>query len=706
MYKNDNNWYELEDVMKTYRILDNFELINKKKKESYYNVACVFDIETSSFYINEEKNACMYCWVFGINGKCVRGRTWEDFMKLITTLRHRYKLDLTRRLIIYVHNLAYEFQWIRNLFQWEKIFSIEQRRPLYALTKDGIEFRCSYMLSGYSLESVGNNLTKYKVNKMVGDLDYDLIRHSTTPLTDKEWGYVMNDGLVVMSYIQEEIERMGDITKIPLTKTGYVRLYCRESCLKDSNRVQYNKLMSRLTLSLNEYEELKRVYSGGFTHANNKYVNKTMSKVASFDFTSSYPTVMISEKYPMTKPRKVEIKNKEQFLKMLDNYCCMFDIQFKDITSKVDFEHYISRSKCDYIDGYVLDNGRVVKASILSTSLTELDFKIIEKMYDWKSMKIANFYIMEKAYLPKELISVILKLYENKTTLKGVEDKVVEYMISKCMLNSIYGMCVTDICRDEFLYDGDWKTIECSKESLLKEYNYSKSRFLYYAWGVWVTAYARYNLFTGILECKDDYIYSDTDSIKILNYENHSQYFKEYNDNILKKLSNCLKYYNIPIKRVKPKTIKGVEKPLGVWDFEGVYDYFKTLGAKRYMYIQDNEPHITISGVKKSNGVEYLKYKFKTNENILNHFTNNLLFPSEYAIGRGKNKVVKSGTGKLTHIYIDEYRTGIVKDYLGNENTFRELSSVFMEKASYDMTLEEDFWNFICGFDLTKHYIK
>lgn len=699
-YHNDTTWKNLNDL------LEDFQLIEKKKKESYYNVASVFDIETSSFYIGEEKNACMYCWVFGINGKCIRGRTWDEFLEVINTLINRYDLSKEKRFIIYVHNLAYEFQWIRKLFKWEKIFSIEQRRPLYAITTSGIEFRCSYMLSGYSLESVGNNLTKYKINKMVGDLDYDLIRHSTTPLSDKEWGYVMNDGLVVMSYIQEEIERMGDITKLPLTKTGYVRLLCRDNCLKGANKYNYSKMISRLTLTLNEYEELKRVYSGGFTHANNKYVNKIMNNVASFDFTSSYPTVMISEKYPMTKPRKIEIKSKEQFLKLLDTYCCMFDIQFNDLKSIVDFEHYISRSKCSFIDGYVLDNGRVVKAKILRTALTELDFKIIEKMYTWKSMKICNFYVMEKAYLPKELINVILKLYGNKTTLKGVEDKVVEYLVSKGMLNSIYGMCVTDICRDEFIYDNDWSTIQCDKDALLNEYNYSKTRFLYYAWGVWVTAYARYNLFSGILECKDDYIYSDTDSIKILNYKEHDDYFNKYNSDIIRKLSLCLRHYNIPINKVKPKTIKGVEKPLGVWDFEGVYESFKTLGAKRYMYVQDNDCHITISGVKKKNGIEYLKHKYKTNENILKHFTNGLLFPAEYSVGRGKDKQIKNATGKLTHIYIDDERKGKVIDYLGNENTFHELSSVFMEKASYDLSLEEDFWEFICGFDLTPHYIK
>ena len=62
-------------------------------------------------------------------------------------------------------------------------------------------------------------------------MDYSLIRHSNTELTEKELGYCINDVLVVVAYIQETIEREGNITKIPLTKTGYVRNYTRNNCM-------------------------------------------------------------------------------------------------------------------------------------------------------------------------------------------------------------------------------------------------------------------------------------------------------------------------------------------------------------------------------------------------------------------------------------------------------------------------------------------
>ena len=272
------------------------------------NISCSFDIETTSFYNNTEKQAIMYEWSFCINGVCIIGRTWDEFLLLINKLINRYKLDENKHLIIYVHNLSYEFQFIRKLFIWKKVFSLDERKPIQAITMDGIEFRCSYMLSGYSLENLSKQLTKYKVEKLVGDLDYSLIRHSNTELAEKELGYCINDVLVVVAYIQETIEREGNITKIPLTKTGYVRNYTRNNCMYngDTNKYKnFRKIISALTIEPEEYILCKQAFAGGFTHANPLYSGEIMRNVDSFDFSSSYPYVIMSEKFPMSKGQSI-----------------------------------------------------------------------------------------------------------------------------------------------------------------------------------------------------------------------------------------------------------------------------------------------------------------------------------------------------------------------------------------------------------------
>lgn len=691
------NIYDIKDI------LCDIEFV-KKKKTLLSNAPIVFDIEATSFYNeNREKCATMYAWVFGINGKCCVGRSWGEFLDALQLIKNRYGINENKHLVIYVHNLAYEFQFFRHYFKWSNVFSIEERKPIYAITSDGFEFRCSYILSGYSLESVGKNLNRYKINKSVGDLNYDLMRHSKTNLSSKEWGYIIHDGLVVMAYIQEEIENCGGINNIPLTQTGYVRQLCRNNCLKGQYKFEYSKLIkTHLQLTADDYRQLKRAFMGGFTHANINYVGKVVENVTSFDFTSSYPTVLIAEKFPMGKPRREVITTSYDFIRLIHSgRACLFDITFENISSRVGHENYISRSRCIDAKNYILNNGRIVEADSITLTLTEQDYLIIEDMYEWDSIKIGNFKTMPKDYIPKPLIETILKLYNDKTALKGLDGYEVEYNKSKQLLNSLYGMCCTDICRDEIIYDDGWSKITVDIHEKIKDYNKDTLRFLFYAWGVWVSAYARRNLFSGINEFKGDYVYSDTDSIKVLNVENHMEYLNTYNKEITRKLKKCLKHYNIDGALICPQTIRGTPKPLGVWDLDGHYKQFKTLGAKRYMTVDDNgDFNITIAGVSKKAGKEYLKYRYKSVDNIFKAFTDDLEFPKQYI----KDGQVLNGSGKLLHTYIDILRRGTMVDYNGVEGTYSELSAVHLEPTEYCLSLDYTFKQLIKGVRLGELY--
>ena len=664
----------------------------KKGKVYYYNIPCAFDIETTSFYDNGEKVGLMYIWQFGINGHIFIGRLWDEFIELLNKLKAAFDVNIENRLVIYVHNLAFEFQFIRKLFRWYNVFSIDSRKPIYATTCYGFEFRCSYLLSGYSLAKVGENLTKYKCKKLVGDLDYTLKRHNKTPLTNEELQYCINDVMIVMCYIQERIEIDGDITKIPLTKTGYVRNYCRDMCLhaskshkKDGKKFKtYHEMIKSLSIEVDEYKQLKRAFMGGFAHSNAINTNIVLDDVKSFDFTSSYPYCMISEMYPMGKGQKIVNVDESTFEKYLNQYCCVFDVQFTNLIPKINYENYISYSKCFKCVNPVINNGRIVCCDMLQTTITNVDYDIIKRCYSWSEIKIANFRVYQKGYLPTQFVKSIIKLYQDKTQLKGVEGKEVEYMQSKEMLNSCYGMCVTDIARDEIIYESDnWQTVKPTDEKLqeeLEKYNKSKKRFLFYAWGVFVTAYARRNLFTGIFEFGNDYIYSDTDSIKAINYNNHMEYINKYNEMTQRKLQKACEYHGIDMVELQPKTIKGETKLLGVWDNDGVYDSFKTLGAKRYMYKQGNDYHITIAGTNKHLGSEYIK----SLNSPFDAFNDGLIIPPQF-------------TGKLTHTYIDEIKQGVILDYKGNAVEYTALTGIHMEQCEYNLGLASSYIDYLKG---------
>lgn len=672
----------------------NYQFVYSNKVH-YLNIPTSFDIETSSFKEGVAKKAIMYIWTFNINGTTFIGRTWEQFVDLLNKISQVFELiKFNKRMIVYIHNLEYEWQFMRKWIEWADVFADDKRSPLYAVTETGIEFRCSYRLSGYSLAKVGDELMTYKTEKAVGDLDYNLIRTSETPLTDEELHYCTQDTKVVVCYIQEEIERnKGKISEIPFTKTGYVRRFCRTKTVRTSSidevsrlkGLKYRDIMRSLILTQDQYAMAKRAFQGGFVHANVKYVNQTLENVGSIDFTSSYPYAMVSDYYPMSSPREVKISTLEELMYYCRNYCVMFDIKFSRLKASNPNENPISASRCTNLIDYHINNGRVIDARVLETTITELDFKVICSFYTFEKIQVGKAYVFNRGYLPTDFVDAILTLYEDKTKLKGVEGKEVEYLLSKGMLNSAYGMAVTDIVRDNIEYcaessDG-WAVQEISMFSQLNHYNTNKARFLYYPWGVWVTAHARYNLFTGIQAFGDDYVYSDTDSIKARNMDNHQDYITRYNDNVRAKLEKAAKFHGFDFSRFEPKTIKGVPKLLGVWDYEGTYDRFKTLGAKRYLVQQGLDITFTVAGCNKKAMKQYMLEEYGL-DGVFDAFTRNLSIP-------------QNSTGKLTHTYIDREWKGEVVDYLGHKANYYEKSAVHLEQAPFKISMLDAFWDYV-----------
>lgn len=711
-------YYTIDQV---YKFIDEsiqgVKCLKIRNKEYVYNCPAAFDIETTSFYravsTGPDKAAIMYMWQFGLNGNVMIGRTWAECMQLFGALSDRLQLQAgVRHLHVFVHNLNFEFAFLAHRFEWYKVFSISLRRPIYATTSTGISFRCSLLLSGYSLEMVGKNLLTYKVEKLTGELDYSIMRNSATILTANELQYAINDVLVVMAYIQERIEQDRGITRIQLTKTGYVRKLVRDACLypggvhdSKQNKMagrqyeRYHTKISHLTLTPDEYLQAKRAFQGGFTHANGFATGKVYHDVDSYDFTSSYPAVMIAEQYPMTQGEEYDPRTFDNFLRQLEYYNCIFDVEFINIRSTFPYDHYISVSRCAECKGEAIDNGRLVSADRILTTLTELDYDIISQTYEWDHMIIYSFRRYRRNYLPKEFISTILDLYETKTQLKGLtsDDGSVErrYLAGKENLNSLYGMCVMDeICRPKIVYDGSWSLQAPDIAETLEHYNKSRNRFSSYLWGVWVTAYARHNLWTAILELGPDYLYSDTDSVKIVNGDTHADYFADYNAEIVRKLDEACSYHHIDPERTRPRNAKDKTKQLGIWDYEGRYKSFKTLGAKRYMTEDDDGIHITVAGLGKKTAAQYMTHKYGAAPAVFDAFADDLDIPAEYEY---EGKTI-SATGKNTHTYLDEPYDGMMTDYQGHKVEYHELSGIHMEPAGYSLGLADEYVRYL--FDI------
>lgn len=679
-----------------------FDFTVNYKGKKYLEIPCAFDIETTSFMNNDIPVGSMYVWQFAIYDVVYIGRTWGELKKFLKRLVKYTKAKEEKKLVVYVHNLSFEFAFMRKQINFKKVFAISNRRPLYAQTR-AIEFRCSYLQSGLSLANLAKEWCGKSNQKLVGDLDYSKMRFCNTPLLYNDICYCVNDVTILTEYIQKQIDKFKGIDKIPYTKTGEVREHCRNACLYTNKRKNKNKqyaaLMKELILLPEEYQMLKRAYTGGFTHANFTLANRLLSDVESRDFTSSYPAVMCSEMFPMSRGRLIKRPTKEQVFEHFKKDCCIVNVKFKGLESKFLHENYLSASKCYgkkgvplyNTKGRILNNGRVISAPYVVTTITEIDFQIISKCYTWESIEFGRLVYYKKGYLPKPIIECVLEFYENKTKLKGLAGWEASYLNNKEKLNSTYGMMVTDIVRDIYsCVNGEWQEPETPDlDTEIKNYNNNKRRFLFYPWGVWIVKYATRNLWSGILNIKEDYVYSDTDSLKVKNIEKHLEYFENYNRNIIIKIDKCLTMYNIDTNKARPKTKEGEEKQLGIWDFDGHYTHFKTLGAKRYFveYQKDGKLkyQATVAGCPKSAMVDYLiETTDGSTEEIFNAFTANLYIP-------------KGKAGKNILAYVDSPYSALQLDYTGRVCYPSEETCVNVSPNSFDMTMAEDYIRLLKG---------
>lgn len=661
------------------------------KVTKYNNSIITFDIETTSAWLENGKiipyrkgetedywnelqpiSLC-YIWQLSCDGVVYYGRELKDFIQVLEDIPK----DL--QTVIWVHNLSFEFHFLADILEWDNVFARSPHKPMKCIPKKfpNIEFRCTYMLTRLNLATWGEQLG---LPKMVGDLDYDILRTPLTPLTDKELGYCERDCLVVEAGIKDYLKRYGTIRNIPLTQTGTVRREVKDLLSSDNEYVKFIKKL--VPIDAEEYQMLQDIFAGGYTHANRFYSGHVIQDlIEHYDFASSYPTVMICKKFPMSVWQYTGWKHLPK-KELFEDYAYIIHVKFNKIQT-VSFNTYIQHSKC-ITSNVRLDNGRVMSADSLETWITEQDLITIKNNYQWESEEVYEVFESKKDYLPLPLREYILKLYKNKTELKGIEEMEELYMQSKQYINSMFGMCVTAIVQSECaLQDDVWSIKPLTKDyvnhklQMLRHYNPREKRyFLSYSWGCWVTAYARRNLWECIESIDHNVIYVDTDSIFALG----KQDFTWYNEKVTKELYQSCIDTGIDFELTRPKTKNGKQKPLGIFDKEEDCTEFITLGAKRYCErrASDNKLHLTISGINKD-AVALLK------DDITN-FKDGLYFDKD------DESVTKKMHTYITNMPVTKWDDGYISHYKKGIN---------LRRAGYTLGITDEYKELINYLDYT-----
>lgn len=502
--------------------------------------------------------------------KC-RFREWAEL--------HHYLNGISQTLgkfqaICYVHNLGFEFDYLIKNISIPKQFLTNSSHSVISSTLikyPNIQFRCSYLLSGYSLRKLGDIV---KLPKL--DSDYRTI-FPRDKITLTEWEYCERDNDVVAKYITEVcVKEYGTLFNIPYTKTGRVRkvLHKHYHDLED-NSCKWDRMPDEDCI-----EAMDKAFNGGVVVSNPFFTDVNLHNVHSYDITSSYPFAMVSEKFPRS------IKHMTVTPSHLNpNEYFIAKVKFINIRSKFNWQ-WLSVSKLENLNECEFFNGKLIYGKSCERYITNVDFDLIQQTYTFEYEIVDYWYLYDVDYLPECFIRTIKEIGVKKQRLKeqlshlteGTKEWYelsIEYMLAKNDFNSIYGMMVEKLLKPEFEIDENFLWHEKKGKYVFKQH--MKRNFLF---GMFITAYARKNLITAILKnCPETFVYCDTDSIKFIG----ENIFIDTNKKLPEFMDDC------------PEL-----STLGRFDYEGTYDEFKTFGAKKYCYKKNGKYTVVVAGLPKS----------------------------------------------------------------------------------------------------------
>lgn len=705
------------------------------------NIPAGFDIETTG----TDKGAFMYKWQMTFGEYLISGRTWDEWMYLMEEIQKAYKFCTEKvkmkksthtnvhTFILWIANQGYEYQFLCRK-QWNganivcmdtksetcDVFADGMRRPLKTMLSflgdevgaitvfDALKFSASLgsLASDYCLSS--KKKTTLPDGTVVSDLDYSIPRNSMTPLNAEEEEYCDCDVTILYEwahfYLNAYLEQNGIA---PMTSTAIIRSAVVENYdATVKGLYNFNNTLN-LHPDFSEYVRvMENLYRGGFTYANRAKVGKEIEDVVGKDFTSSYPAVMLQEKFPST-PFKMEKVTKEDELDKYKGKAWYADFHFKNIiiTNGVSVEPAFkmrewqgSASKTAMKTGCVIDNGKIAYAKEMTVTLCEYDWDTYKKFYTWDDVEISDFMCAEKDYLPSWFTDIIKHYYKDKAKLKAEgNDGTIQYALAKAVVNGLYGLTVQKVHFDKVSFkDGEWmckrlnykhredriemqeiyeRTIGRDVNSMKKNGGRPKVVLSPY-WGVWCTAIARNRILNAIDALGDDFVYCDTDSVYYEHEEEHEDFFDNWNNDVYDWNDAFLVEHEFhTLGNFDPVEL---DKKCKKFKYK-----FKTLGAKRYIKYTDEFLHATIAGLPHGSLQRRAKNVVgedpkKQVEWMVNAFEDGMEIAADEAM-------------KNAHKYIDEAVDDVVTDVDGNSEIMHEDSCIMIYPIEFTMKLDRDY---------------
>ena len=534
----------------------------------------------------------------------VRGRTIEGFMTYVEQLYFDNKKTTKsgkgkpQKINVYTHNLKFDGDFILYYILKNKIAEVVSEVRENVLYNFKIRFPSGAEIAFYdSLKIFPMKAEKigklYGIEKLKGEWDYKKYRDATTEISPEEWAYVDHDVMIVSraladyrarGYMENTQAAIAYNERLKRTWPWFHKLPVLR-LKKGDFSVYRDKFPKEIKpLPVRQHKHLLMGYFGGISYVNPKYANKDIIGAYSYDVNSMYPAQMHDAMLPFGDPNIIENPSLKYALHCLRTWpCVVADIDDLSITLKSErhlpFLMFPTNSQTS-----VRMQGKVISCRHEKAVLSCQDFRIMESEYNIHTMKIKRLYCFNSKR--GQYAAFVDYFYGMKSDADEVRndpnasaaDKMQAEIIrnvAKVMINASYGKDGTKLLRttNKTVYNPAENVLENRQDTEIAIPEY------YLPSAIFICSNARWQLYSAARLVRDDFIYSDTDSIKVTSHGNEI-------------LQNSPEFFVDPLK-------------LGAWGYEGRYETARFVRQKTYSYEQvdkhgELQRHYTVCGAPDS----------------------------------------------------------------------------------------------------------
>lgn len=536
---------------------------------------------TADFETTTDPNDCRVwayaiCEIGNINN-FYYGNSIDEFIEFCKNKRENY--------VLYFHNLKFDGEYIFNYLLNNDYKCIKDKKDredktFTTLISDTGQFYSIEIFFETKNKKHINKVTIYdslkilnfSVDKIAKDFNLPIRKLELDYHAKREIGHILTEEEI--DYIKNDVEIMARALEFMFNE-NLKKMTIGSDALNNYKEMNTNFSKYFPLLPYQIDLDIRRSYKGGFTYLNEVYKEKETGSGIVLDVNSLYPSVMKYEKLPFGEPLYFEGEYKEDKLYSLyiQTFSCSFELKEGKIPS-IQIKNNLSFVPNEYV--------KSSKGDIVTLTLTNVDLKLFFENYNVYDLTYHSGWKFKGI---KGLFTQYIDYWSEKKINAKKEKNNVLYIISKLMLNSLYGKFgLNPNVQGKYPY--------LNEEGIVKYKMYPKEirDSIYIPVASFITSYARNKTirtsqaikdYTIKNYNKDYYIYSDTDSIHLLDID----------ENILKTFVDIDDY------------------KLGAWKIESKFIKGKYIRQKCYIELgYDDKLNVTVAGLPKKLG-KYITFE-------------------------------------------------------------------------------------------------